>query len=142
MILISALFYAVSLALPAFLFRGHAPLSGLGVLEMGWIGVLVLNVAWYANVSWLIAVICFASGAIGPARFFSGVSILLSLQSFVTKGWWFDESGPTPIVRLGSGFYLWFGSLTVLFLGCVFSGPSGKVRKPVGASVPAPDTPD
>ena len=109
--------FALSLFLPALLFKSHDPLSGAHVLTWGWLGVLTLDIAWFANPAFVFASYAFLQRNFGRARIFAGGSLLLGALSFFAKEWWFNEGSGTPITGLGAAFYIWLMSFAVLFAG-------------------------
>lgn len=113
----SASLFALSLFLPALLFKSHDPLSGAHVLAWGWWGVVTLDFAWFANPAFIFASYAFLKRNFIRARVSAGGALLLGSLSFFTKEWWFNEGGGTPITGLGAAFYIWLMSFAVLFAG-------------------------
>lgn len=109
---LSLLAYAVSWALPAFLFDGHPPLRGIDILLTGWMGVVFLEFGWYANPFFWGACVAVAAGRERLALGLSLVAFALGLTAFTTRGWVFDESELTPIRSLGPGFGMWLSAIS------------------------------
>lgn len=137
MLLCSLGFYACSLFLPAFLFQHHEPVIGAYVLAWGWIGALFLEPGWFANAAYLLAVGAFTNNKAHHAMAASVIALLLGLSSFHAEEWWFNEGSGTKITGLGTGFYLWLFSFSVLFAGCCWLPKPNKPLNPdVGDDAP------
>ena len=108
LIIISLLFYAMALFFPA---MGSTDLGGMSgqfsvergfsILITGWMGVFVLNVAWFANITYAVTL---ASLASENAVYYSIASLVLGLTSAIN----FDQT------RVYLGFYLWIASFVCL----------------------------
>jgi hypothetical protein len=109
--LAAALGFVASLYLPAFYFEYREPLSGLEVLQIGWMGIfLIIEVRWFANPFFVLVV--FNNIALSPARASSAIVIILTLASICLPAMvWFNEGSGTPVTRLGIGAYIWAASL-------------------------------
>jgi hypothetical protein len=100
---------------------------GIQVLGLGWMGPLIGQLGWYANLPaglalpFLLFRRCFIAAGI------LAVSLLLSLHTLALFHQEIpaNEGGVGPpyvLQRLGPGFYLWVASLLVLFLGSLALG--------------------
>jgi hypothetical protein len=110
--------YACSLACPVFTFSGHAPVIGLDVLVLGWLGLLFGPVSWFANL-FLPFTIWALFKDFRLARYLSIAACGLALTSLTTTKWWFNEGSSTEILRFGSGLYLWLGCFLILLVACL-----------------------
>lgn len=119
---ISLLLFVMACATPCLEMsqKSDANWYGLRILILGWMGVLVGQLAWFANPLWLIGATAFALQkwsvaliSLGTALFFALNTLLLFVIPLPA-----DESkiNNTSLVRLRIGFYLWLGSMTVLFI--------------------------
>ena len=85
-------------------------IKGYWVLAMGWMGFVVFQFAWYANLLSLLAILLMSKRA-GIAFILSVLALLLSTESFL-----FDEipvgNGGKNIVIVDTdiGLYLWIGA--------------------------------
>ena len=119
-LMVTVFFYVLSLFLPAILFHSHDSLPGYHILAWGWWGVLSLNFAWFANPCYLFSMYYYHSKNYKLAGILSLVAVCLALMSLLAKKWWFNEGNSTAIAGLGSGFYIWFVSLLILFSGSAY----------------------
>ncbi len=113
---LSLFLFAASLKFPAFVFREHEPVIGGSLLFFGWIGILTGDFGWLANPAYLLALGFLYFGTESAAKVFSGIAVLLGLLSLRTQGYYFDESGRTPIDKFGFGLYIWLASFFLLQL--------------------------
>lgn len=116
LILFSLAIFAASLFFPALLFEDAPPVMGGEVLGWGWWGFLTGNFAWLANPIFLLSLFLLSKRKIGLARLTTAGAVLLGLQSYAAHEWWFNEGAGTPIIGLGTAFYIWMSSLVALFL--------------------------
>ncbi len=110
------LMWAASLALPTISAcragYDHAP--GVFLLAIGWMGLLMLQPAWIANI--LILVIA------GMLLVRQRAPIWLGVLTVVIAGcgWFFtalyDDTGPVPICHYHAGYWLWFATAAVALL--------------------------
>ena len=113
--LVSIGLYVSSLFLPALILE-RGTLRGTHVLAFGWYGLLMMNLAWFANAGYAYALSQMLCMRYRCARWAIIVAIVLSTQSWMADSWWFDEGRGTPITSLGSGYYVWTLSLIALLL--------------------------
>jgi len=96
--------FFMSLFEPVFI-TTKQPVLGYWVFAMGWMGFIILQFAWYANLlSFLSLLLMFKY----PLRAFllSLFSLLLATESFL-----FDEIPQNvKIIEIDIGFYLWMGA--------------------------------
>ncbi|MCO6057233.1 hypothetical protein NG726_11180 [Pseudomonas sp. MOB-449] len=110
--------YAGSLFLPAIEFVKVKPVFGAEVLAVGWLGVITLRFAWFANPAFVLAAIAFAHKKTGRAVGWSITALVLGASSTLAKEWWFNEGVPVPIRGLGIAFEVWMLSFLILLAGC------------------------
>ena len=115
LILASGAAYTTSLFLPGILTRTQA-LHGIYILVNGWLGILQLQLAWYANPAYFLALLLLLLERPKAARIAATLAVVLGLTSFVAREWWFHEGFGTPITGFGSGLYVWLAALVLLAL--------------------------
>lgn len=124
--------YAITLFLPAIYAGGQPPVPGYTVLAIGWLGVLILNFSWIANITFLVAVWMTWRQRYGDARLVSGSGMLLSFQTFFTTEWYFNEGNASKISMIGVGGYVWVlvmimtFAINTLFHSMVQEGTGGN----------------
>jgi hypothetical protein len=125
--------YIWSLSPPAFLFDEYsANLDGAQVLLKGWLGILVLDPRWLANVIFAICLLTncnFAGQRILPL-----VGLALVIASFVFPVHYFPQEHGVPVKHFGPAVYLWALALTPVFLVSLYmkvpgNRLSGKANK-------------
>ena len=122
---ISVAMYVYSLFLPALLFQHREALPGSHILAWGWWGMLLLEFAWFANPAYIVAILAYKRKNNRLSKQANIAAIVLGLTSFHAKEWWFNEGSGTPIVGLGTGYYVWMLSFCILLVGClVASAPN------------------
>jgi hypothetical protein len=95
------------------LYSGHRELPGFEILAMGWLSLIVLNFAWFANVFFLYGVFGILSGR-RPIKA-SASAAFLSLDTFRFTEYLLNEGGSTtPVYGYGWGAVLWFLSIFLL----------------------------
>lgn len=95
------------------LYAKQQHLSGLEILMTGWLSPIVLNFAWFANVSFTYAVLKLLRGS--AALKASLVTVILSLDAFRFDMYLMNEGGSTtPVYGYGWGAVLWFLSISLL----------------------------
>lgn len=114
--------YAVSLFLPALELEHEADWTGGSVLMLGWLGPLIGQFGWLANLPWLIALVLLLFRFWTPAFILSLFAFLVGFSSLmiVHKEMLLDEGGVNKAIVLGLGpaFYLW---MVVLVLPAVIA---------------------
>lgn len=96
----------------------HGAVMGYWVLATGWMGFVLFQFAWYANLLQLLGVLLMYRRP-NWAMLLVVSAVLLAGQAF----WFEDIPGQEVnmhIVRLGAGFWLWFGSMVLMTLGVIF----------------------
>jgi hypothetical protein len=116
----SAGLFVLSLVLPALGYRGPGPVGSRGwvVLATGALGILILQVGWFANLLWLAGAVQLWRRRWRPAALLALLAALVAADSFMLyrTGLPSDSGGHQPVVLL-AGFYVWWGSLWVLAVG-------------------------
>lgn len=115
---LSLVCYAGSLYWPAFGCHYFGADSGRYTVEPGWVllwggwlGLLTYNVAWFANLTFIITWLCL--GLHSPkAKGFAIASLVLGLSALSL--YFFDKD-----MGVYTGFYLWIASFLVLVLACI-----------------------
>ncbi len=119
---LGGLLWVLSLTQVVF-YTTHGVVMGFWVLISGWMGFVLFQFAWYANLLALLSVMLMARHP-NRAMALAIMSILLAGQAF-----WFEDipgqAVPMHVVRLGMGFGLWYVSLLLLALGVIF-GADGR----------------
>jgi hypothetical protein len=100
-----------SLPFTVFLLENGEKWSGAAILLIGWLGILSLQFAWFANIFFLYACIKIHFGS-KPVLWSVIIAIILSFDSFRLAG---PEMGSHSVIDgYGWGFVLWFSSLFML----------------------------
>jgi hypothetical protein len=113
--LLSIGLFVWSLALPAFVFEyPRWNLSGMEVLAKGWIGILVLDPRWYANVLFLF---CLGGNFFREGyRFPPVIGMALVLSSLFLPIYYFPQDHGVLVDHLGLGVYVWALALSIVFM--------------------------
>ncbi|QTR48818.1 hypothetical protein [Candidatus Thiothrix anitrata] len=114
---LGSLVWIIALFLPVF-HTTNGVVMGYWVLATGWMGFMVFQFAWYANLLELLGILLISrrpNWAMGLAV----AGILLAGQAF-----WFEEiprdTGTMHVVRLGLGFWLWYVGLLLITFSVIF----------------------
>ena len=93
-------------------------ITGYWIFATGWMGVVVFQFAWYANLLMLMAVIMMYTAPV-RATILAAAGLLVATQAF-----WFNvlpgTTSGVEIIEQGLGFWFWYGSIFLLGLGVVF----------------------
>lgn len=124
-----ALFLGGLLWIAAFWFpvfeTAEREIAGYWVFVSGWMGFVVFQFAWYANLLILIAVILMYSAPV-RATIFAAVGLLIATQAF-----WFDALPETTqsvaITAKGLGFWFWYAGIFLMSVGVFFCLDSDEV---------------
>ena len=120
-ILVICLFVA-SLPAPAFELARREPLSGLYVLQVGWLGILMLDPRWYANI--LFPVLCIANVRVKRLRVTATWALGLGIGSVALPIYWYPNEGHGELVEsLGIGGYSWVTAVCAVALTNLFLRP-------------------
>ena len=114
---LTVLLYIVSLFLPALNLEHEGDWTGGAVLILGWLGPLINQFGWLANVPWFVALVLLIFRFWTPAFILSLVAFLVGFSSLtiVHKEMLLDEGGVNKAIVLGLGpaFYLWMVALVL-----------------------------
>jgi hypothetical protein len=114
---LGCLVWIIALFLPVF-YTTEGVVMGYWVLATGWMGFMVFQFAWYANLLELLGVILISRHP-NWAMVLAVTGILLAGQAF-----WFEEiprdAGAMQVVHLGLGFWLWYLGLLLITFGVIF----------------------
>ena len=122
--LLILLMWGVSLALPVFSTcrAGYDHVGGWFVLMIGWMGVMILQPAWFANVLIVIIAVLMLAGRRAP--------IWLGIVTAAIAGaaWLFtdmyDDTGNVPICHYHAGYWLWLATAGVALLATFLPRPA------------------
>lgn len=103
------------------------------VLVFGWLGILGLQIGWFANLALGRALLALIRGSPPTRRLLvvhAGTFVVgcLTLQPALGFRLWHNEAWSEPICRLGPGFWLWALAHVVAVGGVTFISP-GKAAK-------------
>ena len=101
--------WLTSLFLVGFVDQGARPWSGLSILAQGWLGLVVICAAWYANPLFLVSLLILATSDKAP-RILAVIAVLLSLDTFRFADMPSNPNVPT-IYAYGAGAVLWFAAM-------------------------------
>ncbi len=112
-----ACFFA-SLFLTVFFTTGE-DIQGFWVLLIGWIGLVIFQFAWYANLLNLLALLLLKQRPY-ISLFLSGIALLIATQTFL----FFEipvglQNSKIYIKELGLGFYLWYLSQAIFLVATI-----------------------
>jgi hypothetical protein len=117
---VSLVCFASSLTMPAF-YATNGPADGMYFLMFGWLGPLSGQFGWFANPLLLIAHLLSLRGWFGKAAACGLFATLLALTSLSMTALYGGSDGSYPIVRSGSGVYLWILSHASACAGYAFT---------------------
>lgn len=111
-------------------------ITGYWVFATGWMGLVVFQFAWYANLFMLMAVIMMYTAPV-RATLLAAAGLLVATQAF-----WLDvlpgTTSSTEIIDQGLGFWFWYSSIFLLGLGVVFGSDDFAVDNKVEVKVIEP----
>jgi hypothetical protein len=114
--------FALSLALPALREVGLGVPADRGylILAMGWAGLLVGQVGWFANAFWAAGLIYLGLRRWKAAAIAATLAVLVAADTFMLYRTGVpSDSGKIYATAILPGFYVWWGSLWVLAAGAV-----------------------
>jgi hypothetical protein len=123
---VAIVIWICSLAMPAMVLYSERRLWGFEVFFMGWMSLLVLNLAWLANPFFLWAIARLPKHR-GSATGLAVVAALLSLDAFRLSN---VEGADVPmaIYGYGWGIVLWFMSFGVMIAAAGTSQTENRIR--------------
>jgi signal transduction histidine kinase len=102
-------------------------IAGYWIFLTGWMGFVVFQFAWYANLLLLMAVILMYSAPV-KATVFAALGLLIATQAF-----WFDVLPETTksieIIGRGPGFWLWYAGIFLMSIGVFFCSDTDEVKE-------------
>ena len=115
--ILAILLYLVSLTLPGFIDRAGGSISSLNILAIGWLGLIALNPAWFANIFFMkgsFTLLFFPNDHQSPA-ISAVLAVLLSLNAL-----WFrsipDSDLSKELFAFGLGGFIWIIANMLLLL--------------------------
>jgi hypothetical protein len=148
MVCLSALLFVIACVLPAFALRevvggtARDEMSGGAILGIGWLGLFIGNLGWYANLPLLIGWIALARFAFGgpdarPGKtpLICGVlALVLGASVFqLSKIPANEGGGMNQVEQLLPGVFVWLGSIVCLVLGGVGARVAGHATRVANA---------
>ena len=112
--------FVLSLTMPAF-YATNGPAYGMYFLMLGWLGPLIGQFGWFANLLLLVSHLLSLRGWFGKAAACGLLATLLALTSLSMRALYGGSDGSYPIVRTGTGVYLWILSHASACLGYAFT---------------------
>jgi hypothetical protein len=91
------------------------------VVMWGWLGALTGELAWYANIPLILAVIALLDNR-RPSRIGAVVALLLAVSMFVPTNLWHHEGYGEPICAYGIGAWLWLLCFPLVMLAAFVPG--------------------
>jgi hypothetical protein len=123
LLIVSILFYAISLTQPAYhVVNGNPRLvySGWNVLTIGWLGAFEGKFAWFANPVLVSVWIFAAKGRNSRAIATASVALLLALSFLLNRQISVDEAGHYgQIIHDGLGYWCWLASIALAFVAAL-----------------------
>lgn len=124
-ILLTAVLWSISLFLPTWETRGSvtgqwAAVSGLTPALLGWLGLLVLCPAWFANI--LLIVCAWRLLRKKSGLLLAPVAFALAASAYTLHGIPSDLEEAVIVQRM-VGYYLWLGSFVAITLGYALLSP-------------------
>jgi hypothetical protein len=111
--------WLVSLALPVFTTcrPGYDHVGGWFILLMGWMGVIVVQPAWFANILILIVAIILIAHRRAPV-WLGVLTAALAACALYFKDM-VDDTGNVPICHYHAGYWLWLGTGALVLIATV-----------------------
>lgn len=145
--LLSFALYGFSLALPTFQFLNRGEFNtvpdgaltlmpGWEVLALGWLGIFVLQFAWFANIAYCASLGLWLGRAWRPAVILSLIAIGLGLNTLFLFVQELPSNGAGAKMYLQSlqpGFYCWMLSLSIPLLWCSWQIWQGRHNSQVAS---------
>ena len=109
LVILAFFLFALSLFEPVFITEDKI-IKGYWVLAMGWMGFVIFQFAWYANLLSLLAILLMTKRTI-TAFILSLLALLLSMESFIFNEIpSIDSDKNIAIIDTDIGLYLWIGA--------------------------------
>lgn len=121
------LMWAVSLVLPVFTTcrAGYDHVGGWFLLLMGWLGVLEVQPAWFANI--LIVLIAILLMVRQRASIWFGIPAALLAVCALYFTDMYDDTGNVPICHYHAGYWLWLATAGAALLATFIPRPAQSV---------------
>jgi hypothetical protein len=115
--------WIASLILPVFTTcrAGYDHVGGWFVLMIGWMGVLELQPAWFANLLILVIAGILLAERRAPV-WLGGITLALAGCAFYFKDM-VDDTGQVPICHYHAGYWLWLATAVVALLATFIPRP-------------------
>lgn len=117
LLLVGGALWVMSLTQVVF-YTSHGVLMGYWVMVTGWMGFVLLQFAWYANLLVLLGLLLLPRYP-NRAMTLVVIAVLVAGQAF-----WFDtipgQQANMQIIALGTGFWCWYTAIVLLTLGVIF----------------------
>jgi hypothetical protein len=104
--------------------------TGLELLDNGWLGALGGNFAWYANVLAMVALVFALVRKPRPAAWISFAGLVLGLDAYLFDSTPTIDMPGQSVDYLGSGYYVWEGSMAVLLLAQIIALRTRRMLPP------------
>lgn len=130
LLVLSLVFYVLSLSLIVFHYGNSSSHRGIKILMVGWLGLFGLDVRWYANLFYYYCVACLwvgkrTLGSAVAAVGFGSLTFILPIYYIP------DGRGALKVEYLGVGAYFWFFSFLIALAVAVYE----KKRPHAGQSL-------
>jgi hypothetical protein len=112
MVAVSVGAYASSLLMPALLCRSNQ-MMGFQVLLMGWLGIIGLQPAWFANILYFLMIYRVARGTNNRNVFLPGAASFLAIAGLAGGPGCGPDIGNMSL-GLSAGGYLWIAAILVV----------------------------
>jgi hypothetical protein len=127
-------FFLTACACPALVFKNTngstEAMYGFSVLVVGWLGILVGQVAWYANFVIGLSLIFLLFRRWLTAALLALVAVAIAADTLLlfSKEIPADEGGVNKmyLVHIGPGFYFWVASMLVVVVGAIILRLRGR----------------
>lgn len=146
----SVVIYVASLALDAIDFKRDGtpvePMNGANVLLVGWLGLLLGQYGWFANLFMSAGFICALVRAFTMGKLFGMASLALSAFSLAvifSQEFPANEGGvgpPMKVTSLGIGCWLWLMSQVLVLAANFVERKVGNKAEPKNSDVDAVDS--
>lgn len=149
LLVLSIVAYLAALAVDAIVFKRDGtpvePMNGANVLLIGWLGILVSQYGWYANLLIPAGFICALVRAFTLGKLFAIASLALSAISLAiifSQEFPANEGGvgpPMKVTSLGIGCWLWLLSQLLILVANFVERKVVNVSVPTATEVRASD---
>lgn len=136
---LSVVIYITACVLPALEFihtdGTHDELMiGANVLAMGWCGIFMLNLAWFANPFYIVSVVLLWLRKYKASIISATVALIIGAQTFLLFGhqWLADEAGIKhfQLKAIHIGTYIWLLSILIVLPAAYFCKRLDRQKNP------------